>query len=79
MFAKLLPMTLAQYNALDGLEQVRLFFGANRIGMYMKDAFLYECRQIHSFYIELKTDGNSIEMWAHMDTDLLDPYLVKLV
>ena len=76
---KLLAMTLAQFNTLDKLEQLRLFYQSVRIGMYMKDDFLYECRQVDAFYIELKTDGNSIQIWAHLDAGLLNPYLANLV
>ena len=71
-------MTLKEYKCLDELEQILLFWKACPIGTFQVADYVYECRQLDSFYIELRTDGTSFaEISCHMDTNLLDPYLDK--
>ena len=71
-------MTLQEYKDLDELEQILLFWKACPVGSFTEDDYVYECRQLDGFYIELRTDGSSIaEIFCHRDTNLLDPYLDK--
>ena len=72
-------MTLEEYKNFDELEQLLLFWKAVRVGEYTGAEYCFECRQLDSFYIELTTNGGSyVQLYPHMDTDRLDPYLDRL-
>ena len=71
-------MTLKEYKDLDEIEQILLFWKGCYIGSFREDDYVYECRQLDGFYIELRTDLCSFaEIFCHMDTNFLDPYLDK--
>lgn len=57
-------MTLTEYNLLNKVQQMRVFFNAEKVNLVLKDNVLYEHRRIQDFYIVMITDGDWLEMIA---------------
>ena len=72
-------MTLQEFVALDGMEQLEVFWSGEFVGELNDGEFRMLCHQVNDFYIEFKIlGGHYLDVRIFKNPDMLAPYLDQI-
>lgn len=72
-------MTLQDFIALGGMEQLEVFWSGVFVGELNNGEFRMVCHQVNDFYIQAKIlGGHYLELKTFRNPSLLEPYLEQI-
>jgi hypothetical protein len=72
-------MTLAEFDRLDKMQQIKQFWSGVFIGQRFEGQSWVQCRQIDGFYVEYKIfEKSPRNLHYFQNPDLLQPYLSNI-
>ena len=72
-------MTLQEFVALDGMEQLEVSWSGEFVGELNDGEFRMLCHQVNDFYIEFKIlGGHYLDVRIFKNPDMLAPYLDQI-